>query len=531
MPVDELAVPGAHNVVERPGRGRGRAAVRHRARCDPRGGRGVHRRRAPARAGRRDRRRALRQRLAGHPARRGDRRAARLRRRRSCSSPAAARQGVDLAELGRRSSRERAVAAVLIGESGPALEAPRSERAGLGRRRGAPPPRATPSAAPTPSRARPSPRLGPAGDAAPDRRPCCSARPPRASTCSSTTPPGAGRSRRPSAALAATVPERPMNLAPPIPRLAATAPRAGRAAGRDRAGRQPDAGQVTVTSPSASATSADYADPRVGRGADRDRHPDGLLVVGACRATCRRTPTRSRRSVRRSAGRSSAWSRWSSMMRVDYRYLRLVSVPLYVVARRPARPRLRAAASTSSSAARRAGSGSDRCRPSTRPSSPSSRSIVYLAHWFAKRGQRDPRLLGGHRAVPAHRRAGHRCSCSRSPTSARPAVIDADRVHDVLRGRCQPHRSSSLLMPARASPPCRLRRPQRSLPARSGCTDLPRPWSDARRQGFHTVQGLLALGLGGLVGTGLGRAIGRRPVPAERLQRLHLRRSSARSSG
>jgi cell division protein FtsW len=32
------------------------------------------------------------------------------------------------------------------------------------------------------------------------------------------------------------------------------------------------------------------------------------------------------------------------------------------------------------------------------------------------------------------------------------------------------------------------------------------PWSDARGEGFHTIQGLLALGLGGLIGTGLGES-------------------------
>ncbi len=49
------------------------------------------------------------------------------------------------------------------------------------------------------------------------------------------------------------------------------------------------------------------------------------------------------------------------------------------------------------------------------------------------------------------------------------------------------------------------------------------PWSDPSGSGFHTIQGLLALGLGGLFGSGLGesRLAGR--APAQRLQRLHLR--------
>ena len=32
------------------------------------------------------------------------------------------------------------------------------------------------------------------------------------------------------------------------------------------------------------------------------------------------------------------------------------------------------------------------------------------------------------------------------------------------------------------------------------------PWSDPLRDGFHTIQGLLALGVGGLVGNGLGQS-------------------------
>ena len=68
LPLEDLALPGPAQRLERPGRGRGRPAVRRRARRDPpRRGR-LHRRRAPPRACRHRRRRALRQRLAGDPA-------------------------------------------------------------------------------------------------------------------------------------------------------------------------------------------------------------------------------------------------------------------------------------------------------------------------------------------------------------------------------------------------------------------------------------------------------------------------------
>ena len=105
-------------------------------------------------------------------------------------------KGIDLAALAPVVA-ERAVAAVLIGESGP------DARGLVPRRR------------PRPHRTRRRPRrCGPARgchrprgpgrrDPAGDRRPSCSARPPRASTCSRTTPHAGGRSRRPSPTLAA----------------------------------------------------------------------------------------------------------------------------------------------------------------------------------------------------------------------------------------------------------------------------------------------------------------------------------------
>ena len=49
------------------------------------------------------------------------------------------------------------------------------------------------------------------------------------------------------------------------------------------------------------------------------------------------------------------------------------------------------------------------------------------------------------------------------------------------------------------------------------------PWSDPSGSGFHTIQGLLALGLGGLFGLRARGEPARRGPPAERLQRLHLR--------
>ena len=84
MPVDELGIPGRHNVVQRAGRDRGRDAVRRRPRRDPPGRGGLHGRRAPAPVGRPGRRGPVRQRLPGHAAGRGRSRRCAPSRRRSC---------------------------------------------------------------------------------------------------------------------------------------------------------------------------------------------------------------------------------------------------------------------------------------------------------------------------------------------------------------------------------------------------------------------------------------------------------------
>ena len=73
-----------------------------------------------------------------------------------------------------------------------------------------------------------------------------------------------------------------------------------------------------------------------------------------------------------------------------------------------------------------------------------------------------------------------------------------------------------------------LRTPTRSTASRAFLN----PWSDPSSTGLQTIQGLLALGLGGILGAGSARAgWPRRPYPAERVERLHLRDHRARSSG
>ena len=190
-----------------------------------------------------------------------------------------------------------------------------------------------------------------------------------------------------------------------------------------------------------------------------------------------------------------------AMMRLDYRYLRLVSVPFYVVAivllvlvfvpefnivdrRLGALAQARTAAGHPPGRDRQARAG-HLPRPLARQA----------------RGAR-PRLLGRHRAVPDHRRADRRARLqgARPRHDGRP---HPDRVHDVLRRRRQPG-------PPRAS--WAGRRCWRCSTVGLQGYQIERirvwqnPWPDPLGDGFHTVQGLLALGIGGFLGTGLGES-------------------------
>ena len=212
-----------------------------------------------------------------------------------------------------------------------------------------------------------------------------------------------------------------MNLAPPIPRFGR--PPTSRARRSKRATRPPAANRTPAKDLTQALQRERHAarlhDPRRRRRAGRDRHPDGLLVVGD-----EGLPVGGRRhvrrpSVRRSSGPCSGSSRWSAMMRVDYRYLRLVSVPGYVVAARPARP-----ASSSPElqhrrrrlgplAAARAAAGHPPGRDRQARAGHLPRPLVRQARHEGRR------LLGRDDPVPAHRRRRSSPSCSGSRTSGR----------------------------------------------------------------------------------------------------------------
>ena len=97
----------------------------------------------------------------------------------------------------------------------------------------------------------------------------------------------------------------------------------------------------------------------------------------------------------------------AAMMRVDYRYLRLASVPFLLVSLALLVlvfvPDYNIVVGGSARWLRLPG------LPAIHPAEIAKLAIViYLAHWFAKRGTKVARLLGRHRAVPDHHRAGHR---------------------------------------------------------------------------------------------------------------------------
>ena len=187
-------------------------------------------------------------------------------------------------------------------------------------------------------------------------------------------------------------------------------------------------------------------------------------------------------------------------MRVDYRWLRLVSVPLLLVAGRPPRPASRSRPSRSRSAARRSGCSCPGL-PAIQPSELAKLALVDL-----------PRPLdGATRGAPWP--ASRPASCPfvvivapfvllifKSPDIGSAGVLGVTAVVMFFLAGANPVYLAGLARPPRrprprcssrtTRPPASSRSPTRS-PTRSG-------------RGYHAVQGLLALGLGGLFGAGLG---------------------------
>jgi cell division protein FtsW len=128
--------------------------------------------------------------------------------------------------------------------------------------------------------------------------------------------------------------------------------------------------------------------------------------------------------------------------------------------------------------------------------------VIYLAHWFAKRGTRVHSLWGG--TVPFLIILAPVCLLVfREPDLGTTTVIaltgitmffvaGANSFHLAMLGSGA--FLAAILMGLRGYQMDRIR------------TWLD-PWSDPLGDGFHTVQGLLALGAGGIVGRGLGQSM------------------------
>ncbi len=190
----------------------------------------------------------------------------------------------------------------------------------------------------------------------------------------------------------------------------------------------------------------------------------------------------------------------AGMMRVDYRYLRFVSVPLYVIA-------LGLLILVFVPSLNIVVGGSARwlklpVLPALHPAEFAKLAlIVYLAHWFAKRGGRIKGFWAG--TIPfLIILAPIVALVFKEPDLGTTMVIGltgltmffvagGSLIHLAIMGVVA--LGAMIMVGLRAYQLERIR------------TWLD-PWTDPLGTGFHTIQGLLALGLGGLLGAGLGES-------------------------
>jgi cell division protein FtsW len=189
-----------------------------------------------------------------------------------------------------------------------------------------------------------------------------------------------------------------------------------------------------------------------------------------------------------------------AMMRIDYRYLRLVSIPGYVVA-------LGLLVLVFVDEFNIVVGGSARWLklgplPAIHPAEMAKLAlVVYLAHWFAKRGTRVGSFWGG--VVPFLIIGGPVVALVfREPDLGTTIVIaltaftmffvaGANVIH--LGGLVGLAGFAAIAVGLAGYQMDRIR-------------VWLNPWSDPLGSGYHTVQGLLALGLGGVFGSGLGES-------------------------
>jgi cell division protein FtsW len=186
------------------------------------------------------------------------------------------------------------------------------------------------------------------------------------------------------------------------------------------------------------------------------------------------------------------------MMRVDYRYLRLASVPLYAVAVvlliLVFVPELNVVVGGS---ARWLKVGA---LPALHPAEIAKLAlIVYLAHWFAKRGTKVGSFWGG--TVPFFIIVTPVAALIfREPDLGTTSVVVLTAfTMFFVAGANLFHLGTMVSAAVMAAIVVGLQGYQMTR-----IRIWLDPWSDQLGEGFHTVQGLLALGVGGLIGTGLG---------------------------
>jgi len=190
----------------------------------------------------------------------------------------------------------------------------------------------------------------------------------------------------------------------------------------------------------------------------------------------------------------------AAMMRVDYRYLRLISVPFYVVA-------LGLLVLVFVPGLNVVVGGSARwlklpVLPALHPAEIAKLAlIVYLAHWFAKRGTRVKGFWSG--TIPfLVILAPMVALVFKEPDLGTTMVIGLTGLTMFfVAGGSLIHVAAIGFAALVAVVAVGLRAYQ--LTRIRTWLD---PWSDPLGTGFHTIQGLLALGLGGILGAGLGES-------------------------
>ena len=188
------------------------------------------------------------------------------------------------------------------------------------------------------------------------------------------------------------------------------------------------------------------------------------------------------------------------MMRVDYRYLRLASVPFYVVA-------IGLLVLVFVPQFNIVVGGSARWLklgplPAIHPAEIAKLALViYLAHWFAKRGRRIRGFWGG--TIPfLVILAPVAALVFKEPDLGTTMVITLTAfTMFFVAGASLVHLTVMVSGAALAMITVGLRGYQLDR-----IRIWQNPWLDRLGEGFHTVQGLLALGIGGLFGTGLGES-------------------------